>query len=301
MNSESEAGQSEKVGIKACTKTLLDFIFITSSTRLTMTDPKVWDVFPADKTNWFHVTFDPAYTKVPNVVGGISHMDISMEADMTLRCYFDNPSISAMMAHLDSWGNTILYGAGMNWIENTANSPASDTQVGSKTWPFSVPINGGDIIFDTAFTATPKVVAWIAQLDISESGDRTLSVQPTNAKNTGFTMSVNHWGNSRNNGAVANWIAIGPSAKNIYSGQETFGGPGSTFTTTITYPNAFIGKNPQVFVAFSEFDIYQFSSDTVRMKVYVSNEQLDGCTINVSCWSDSKINGCKVVWVAYAK
>jgi len=62
------------------------------------------------------VEFGAKLSKIPNVFVGINMLDVGCAANLRISAFADSITTASMTWHIDTWSNTILYGAGISYV-----------------------------------------------------------------------------------------------------------------------------------------------------------------------------------------
>ncbi|KAG8798813.1 hypothetical protein FRC16_006507 [Serendipita sp. 398] len=64
------------------------------------------------------IDFDGELSKIPNVFVGINMLDVGCEASLRVSAFVDSVSTTGMTWRIETWGDTLLYGAGISYYDD---------------------------------------------------------------------------------------------------------------------------------------------------------------------------------------
>jgi len=146
--------------------------------------------------------------------------------------------------------------------------------------------------------------------DVLTDTDHRVEVFPSNIDKKGFDLCIKTWLDTEVWSVCASWFAYEASREEngiLLSGKQSFtsqtpqwrldkGQGNRVYTRTVSFDVNF-GAPPEVFVALSQLDV---SNDTdLRLSVQANNIKRGSFDLVVSTWSDTRVYGCNVTWLAF--
>ncbi|KAM6504666.1 hypothetical protein FSOLCH5_015170 [Fusarium solani] len=180
--------------------------FLEKSTRFSYMQTGVYNTRkngPGDQPQLKHskrIVFAKPFDAPPKVITWLQALDMDKNKNWRIRVYPTNIDKAGFTIHADSWGDSILYGAGVTWLAYPANQPGVTSGKFStqdvRPWNNPQAENSGIFHFPTAFSKTPKVIMAIDMLDYDHSRNLRLRLSTSAVTNTGITWHLQSWWDS---------------------------------------------------------------------------------------------------------
>jgi hypothetical protein len=160
------------------------------------------------------VSFRRAYAGAPCVLVWLHALDVANGANARVRAYATDVDEAGFTVHVDTWGDSTLYGVGVTWIAHPAGKPG----IASGTFDTRDVRSGGEfgsrnsaaVAFPAgAFTAPPRVIAALTGLAVDRRADLRVAVSTDHVTAGGMTWHLDTWGDTLLYGAGAAYIAVG--------------------------------------------------------------------------------------------
>lgn len=177
----------------------------------------------AEVAKWQVFSFNDT-TRAHCVALGISSIHVDTGSNLRVRaCAEVDEGQRIFSITLQSWFTTNLKEAGCCCMEIATNSP--DYQHGTfntmddHPWTEPQPKTSRRITFKRAYAAPPKVVVWFNSMDISSDGGWRVHTYATEVTETGFTINIDTWDDSKISSCGATWIAHPADMPEVSSGE----------------------------------------------------------------------------------
>lgn len=146
------------------------------------------------------INFAKPFSVPPKVVTWLQALDMSKDKHWRIRVYATDIDSNGFTVHADTWGDSILFMAGVTWLAYPADRPGVtsgkfDTQE-VRPWNKPQHENSGFKSFDTTFSKTPKVIMALDFLDYDHSKNLRVRVSTSSVTNTGINWHLASWGDS---------------------------------------------------------------------------------------------------------
>lgn len=256
--------------------------------------------------NETEVYLSKKYDQPPALVIGLNTLDINASRNIRIRASAKNILRNKFTAGLNCWGDTILYSAGMTWLE-LPRFPGFQTGAFStqEVRPWSQPQlqTSKRINFATAFSSPPMVICFFTSLDMSKDSNWRASVYSTDIDKSGFTIHIDSWADTTFYSGDATWLAYPADTPNVTSGRfstldiRPWDQPRSDNSGTESWGIQF-SKVPKVFMALDRLD-YQ-KGKNLRFRLSTSNVTQDGITWHLQSWADSVMYSTGASYFAWA-
>ena len=245
------------------------------------------------QTNETEVYLSKKYNQPPALAVGLNTLDIDASRNIRITAIAKNILQDKFTAGLNCWADTILYSAGMTWLELPRflgfQTGAFSTQ---EVRPWNQPQlqNSKRINFATAFSSPPRVICFLTCLDMSKDSNWRASVYSTDIDKSGFTIHIDSWADTTFYSGSATWLAYPADTPNVTSGRfstsdiRPWNQPWSDNSGTKSWGIQF-SKVPKVFMALDQLD-YQ-KGKNLRFRLSTSNVTQDGITWHLQTWADS--------------
>jgi hypothetical protein len=143
------------------------------------------------------VNFATSFNAPPKVITWLQSLDMDKNKNWRIRVYPTDIDNSGFTIHADSWGDSILYRAGVTWLAYPADQPRVtsgkfNTQ-DVRPWNAPQAENSGTFNFPSSFSKVPKVIMAIDSLDYDHSRNLRLRLSTSSVTNTGITWHLQSW------------------------------------------------------------------------------------------------------------
>ncbi|EOD47349.1 uncharacterized protein JDV02_000097 [Neofusicoccum parvum] len=146
------------------------------------------------------INFAKPFSSPPKVVTFLQSLDMDHSRNWRIRVYATDVDTNGFTVHADSWGDSILYSAGVTWLAYPADQPgvASGKFNTQDVRPANQPRaeNSSTVNFDKAFGKPPKVMMALDSLDYDNSKNLRLRLSQSQVTNTGITWHLQSWWDS---------------------------------------------------------------------------------------------------------
>lgn len=265
------------------------------------------DIRPWDKPQLQNQTSKPMHTKPPLIAHGLTWLDLDCKANYRISAQVTNRTTTNFDAALNAWGDTVLYSAGMSYLEldpacfciQTGTFSTNDI----RSWQNPQAKNSKRINFAKPFTGgTPKIVCFVISFDYDHTKNIRLTATASDIDADGFTAHLDCWGDSVMYAAGMTWIAYPSSLPGIDSGSvntqdvRPWDKPQHDNSGTAKFGKTFKGT-PKVILGLNEID-YNCSKN-LRWKCSPTNITQNQFTWNLQSWFDSIHYSSGVSWIAW--
>ncbi|KAK5019790.1 hypothetical protein BJ546DRAFT_1000012 [Cryomyces antarcticus] len=162
------------------------------------------------------IAFHTPFREAPQVVCWLNRIDMGSgdDANYRINAYATNVTARSFVAHIDTWGDSVLNGAAMCWIAFPRNKAcvASGTFSTSdvRSWSNPRPKNTARATFPKrAFAKPPTVLVALNSLDMAGNSDLRIRASADEVTSEGFRWHLDTWDDSTLYAAEASWIALG--------------------------------------------------------------------------------------------
>ncbi|KAK4192246.1 hypothetical protein QBC35DRAFT_484691 [Podospora australis] len=242
-------------------------------------------------------TWSTSYSSPPKIALGLNYMDISRATVPRVKTFATDTTTTKTDININTYaGDTTLYAAGATWFRHAASDP--DFQSGHWSTQSHHPWNqpqtqtAKQITFDRAYSAPPKVIVWLTQLDMNNNANFRVRALISNITTTGFVLNLDTWSDSTLYVAAATWIAYPANKAGVASGRFTtddvrpWDKPTLNTQKTISFPaNTFTDKTPTVLVGLNMIDTDRYKN--IRVSVGATGVSKSGFTWHLDSWADS--------------
>lgn len=178
------------------------------------TDDHPWDQ-PKQNTSRA-ITFARPYAAPPAVIVWLKLVDLDHTKTWRVSARASDVTGNGFTLHVDTWGDSVLYGATAQWIAypagmaGVASGAYSTHDVRSGTVPQLV--TNGTARFPTgAFQCDPTVLLALNYIDVGATADLRLRASADPVSHSGMTWHLDGWGDSVIYGAGAAYLALAPT------------------------------------------------------------------------------------------
>lgn len=159
------------------------------------------------------------------------------------------------------------------------------------------------ITFARPYTAAPKVVIWLKDLDMAKGKNKRVAAFATNITPTGFTININTWGDSILYSGAASWIAYPSNKAGVTSGTyntldvHPSDRPQQYTEGKVDFPRGMFSTLPNLLVAFNGFDFAGNANLRANLGAGFSK---DGMTWSLKTRDDSTMYSAGASYIAFA-
>ncbi|KAH0153740.1 hypothetical protein KCU86_g21141, partial [Aureobasidium melanogenum] len=141
----------------------------------------------------------------------------SGDRNYRIRAYATDVSRKGFTAHIDTWGDSLLYGGAMCWIafpKRKRYVQAGSFQTGDvRSWSNPIPETSSQVKFEEgvfkSHRPAPTVLCALNFIDMAGNADLRVSVDVNDVDTQGFRWSLKTFEDSTLYAAGASWIALG--------------------------------------------------------------------------------------------
>ncbi|HZU01106.1 MAG TPA: H-type lectin domain-containing protein [Ktedonobacteraceae bacterium] len=255
------------------------------------------DIRPWDKPHMGNaalIVFAQPLSAAPGLPLGLAELDIDGKAGIRIRTTTAFVTSENFQINIDSWGDTVLYSGGCNWIgiapeDNDLQWGQFNTQE-DHPWTQHQATTTRYITFPRPYAAPPSVVVWLNELDMSNSANWFIKAYATDISQMGFAIHIDTWANTILNSAGVTWIAHSAGSPNITSGTfntqdvRPWNQPQLNNSNVIEFPHSF-AITPRVTVALNSIAIDHASN--LRISASASDVTPTGMTWHLDSWADT--------------
>lgn len=246
------------------------------------------------------------YASPPRIACGLSYLDFDCKANIRINAVATDITPYSFNAHFDAWADTLLFSAGMSYLEL---GPAFDyIQTGTlntqdiRPWNQPQTKNSKRCTFSTPFSEPPQVVCWINFIDVDHTKNCRLAVYPTDIDAQGFTGNIDSWSDTVMFAAGMTWIAYPSKQQRVASGTfstnnvRQWNQPCPDTSGQVNFGNAFT-TTPKLMMALNFID-YDFSHNT-RFRCSTSSVTQSNFVWHLTTWADSIMYASGCSWFAW--
>jgi len=239
------------------------------------------------------IAFSKPFVAPPTLPLGFNALDIDRGRNIRCRAYSSDITKNDFVVHVDSWADTILYSAGVSWL-NIAPGDL-DYQCGqfdtTEDHPSTAPqvLTSRRINFSRPFVTPPKVLSFLHSLDMAKDRNWRVKTYVTDIDAKGFTIHVDSWADTVLYSGGARWIAYPEDHPFVYSGTANTvdvrppNAPAEVNNKAINFGGTQFRRTPTIFYAFSSLDID--CKVNLRVRAYVDNVSKNGMTWHIDSWA----------------
>ncbi|KAK6540376.1 hypothetical protein TWF694_009177 [Orbilia ellipsospora] len=158
------------------------------------------------------IIFHAPFAVPPKVVVWLSAFGMDKGANWRIKTYATDVGKDGFTVHVDSWADTMLYSASVNWLAY----PADSTRIGSGTfstddirsWENPRAENAGIANFTAKYTKTPKVVLALSSFDYQSGKNLRLRLGTSLVTPTQLNWHLQSWSDSVMYSASASYLTF---------------------------------------------------------------------------------------------
>ena len=244
------------------------------------------------------------YSTAPRVPFGLSFLDIDCGHNIRITGKAEDIMTDKFTASLNAWADTVLYAAGLTFIElgpgyEFLQTGTFNTQEVGR-WQDHAQKNSKRITFAQPFERLPpKIICWLTDLDFDNQHNFRCKTYATDIDTNGFTVHIDTWADSIMYMAGMTWLAYPATQPNVQSGW--FGIDNSEHkldnTGVVAFDTPFY-KVPKLAMALNGLDFDCHKNLRVRLdKTAVTPTSM---TWLLQSWADSTMYWAQGVYFAWA-
>jgi len=147
------------------------------------------------------IYFAHPFITPPKVIVFLKHLDMTKDKNWRVATKVSDIDANGFNIHINTWGDSILYGATAGWIAYPEDRPYVFSCTAStgdiRHWSKPQHLNSKSIGFDgVQFWRTPSVFIAINSLDFGNRANLRVKVKAKNVTATGLTWHMKSWGDS---------------------------------------------------------------------------------------------------------
>lgn len=157
------------------------------------------------------ITFAQTFQEAPTVICWLTAVDMDNQHNWRCRTYATDINTHGFKVHIDTWGDTIMYQAGMNWLAHPGNQPNVASGFLStddfRSWKNPQKDNTATVNFKPIFNKTPKLIMALSGFDYDHSKNMRLRLSTSSVTPTAMTWHLQAWADSIMYQASASYFA----------------------------------------------------------------------------------------------
>lgn len=149
----------------------------------------------------------------PKVICWLNTVDMDQNSNWRCKAYITDVDTNGFTAHIDTWGDTIMYQAGLTWLAYPADHPCftsgSFSTEDVRPWDRPQLDNTGSVIFDKGFSTTPKVAMALTGFDYDHTKNLRARLSTSAVNQSGISWHLQAWSDSvmyRASASYFGWI-----------------------------------------------------------------------------------------------
>lgn len=146
------------------------------------------------------IDFATPFAGPPKVITWLQALDMDKSKNWRIKVYPSDIDAQGFTIHADTWGDSILYSAGVTWFAHSADQPGVTSGSFStndvRPWDKPQAENYGVYRFPSALSNTPKVIMAIDSLDYDHSKNLRLRLSTSSVTNKEMTWHLQSWSDS---------------------------------------------------------------------------------------------------------
>lgn len=248
------------------------------------------------------------YPTAPRVPVGLTSLDIGHEHNIRLTATATDITQENFTSNLNAWGDTVLYGASLTYLEAgpgfeyLQTGTFSTTEVGK--WQDHKSQNSKRINFAQPFQGEPpKVICWLTTVDMGKDKNWRIKSYVTDVDTKGFTAHIDSWDDTVMYQAAITWLAYPANQPNVASGTfstddiRPANKPQSENSATVKFAKKF-ENTPKLAMALSGFDYG--CNRNLRLRLSTSGVTAEAVTWHLQSWADSVMYRASAAYFAWA-
>jgi hypothetical protein len=253
------------------------------------------------------IQFPKAYVAPPRVPCGLTSMDIKEGTNVRVRAYNNDINNREFKANIDTWADTVLYSASVDYL--IAKPGDVDIQTGEfstqddHSWDKPQLQTSRRINFERPFVTPPKVLSYLREIDCGEGASSRVRTYVDKIDAKGFTIHIDTWADTKLFSGIAGWIAYPEDKEHIYSGVANtmdvrpWDQPQERQHKDISFQGVSFWRRPSVFCALNSIDIS--TEKNLRVRCYTDNVSQGGMTWHIDSWADTKLWSAGISYIAF--
>jgi len=250
------------------------------------------------------VNFPRPFTARPRLSHGFRSLDIGKSANIRAKSTIQSFTKKWADCHITTWADTTLY-SGIDHIFAIAPNNLDfltgehmRNLVNDPTDPPSVRVD-----FERPFVTPPKVVAFLNYIDLDKSHNWCLKTTVDDIDVSGFTLSIETWGDAILYAAQACWIAYPEDREHIFSTSvntmdvRPWYHPQLKQSDEIAFDGVEFWKTPSVFIALNTFDID--CKANFRINASARDVSETGLVWHINSWGDTILHSAGASIIAF--
>ena len=238
------------------------------------------------------VNFPRQFAARPRLSHGFRSLDIDKRANIRAKSTIQSYTKNWADCHITTWGGTPLY-SGIDQLFILAPNDLDfltgehiRNLLDDPTDPASVRVD-----FERSFVTPPKVVVFFNYIDLDKNRNWRLKTTAEDIDVSGFTLSIETWGDTVLHGAQACWIAYPEEREHIFSTSvntmdvRPWYVPQVEQNGEIEFDGVEFWKTPSVFIALNSFDID--CEANFRINAFVHDVSETGLVWHLDSWGDT--------------
>lgn len=244
-----------------------------------------------------HKTIDFAkpFVAPPTLPLGLNTLDIDKGHNIRVKSYTSDITDKNFVVHVDCWADTVLYSAGVSWLDIAPGDLEYQTGLFATTddHPWNAPqtLTSRRINFARPFVTPPKVISFLTSLDMANTANWRVKTYVDGIDAKGFTIHVDTWADTILYLGGAAWIAYPEDRPYVVSGTaniqdvRAWNAPAQVNNKAINFGGTPFWKTPTVFCALNSIDIDKKAN--LRIRSYVDGVSTKGLTWHIDSWGDT--------------
>jgi FtsZ-binding cell division protein ZapB len=159
------------------------------------------------------VSFENEYPFPPVVVVWLSALAMDKRTNWRVKTYASQVTTDGFTLHIDTWGDSLLYGAESTWLAYPADTPrvlsGSFNTLQVRLSHPARQITTGTVDFGNTFQTTPRVFVALNYLDMDHVRNLRFFMRHATVDRSKMDWSLNTWDDSILYAAGASYIAMG--------------------------------------------------------------------------------------------
>lgn len=153
----------------------------------------------------------PFQGQPPKLICWLTLVDMDQRYNWRCKTYATDVDTNGFTVHIDTWGDTIMYSAGMTWLAYPADQPNVTSGFFStedvRPWQNPQPDNTASVNFGTGFNKVPKLAMALSGFDYDHSKNLRLRLSTSSVTQTAMAWHLQTWDDSIMYMASASYFA----------------------------------------------------------------------------------------------
>lgn len=302
-------GTSNNTDLSTKDKTYIRFVYPPDGLdagQFSTMETRPWDQpsLVNTKTKYFW----KKYPTAPQLPLGLMSLDIERTRNIRIAAGAADVTQESFVASLNAWADTLLYSAGMAYLEagpgfEYLQTGTFNTQEVGK-WQDHQSQNSKRINFPKPFQGKPpQVICWLNSLDLDKDYNWRVKTYATDIDTSGFTVHIDTWADTIMYSAGMTWVAYPSEQPGVASGSfgtedvRPWNQPRAENSATVPFGQKFV-RFPKVIMALSSIDYDK--NWNLRIRLSTSSVTETGLTWHLQSWHDSVMYSAKASYFAWA-